>query len=96
MSLMGELNNFLRLQIKQIDEGTFVCQTKRCLELLKRFRMDSAKEIDTPMATNGNLDKDEKGKDVEVKRYRGMIGSLLYLTASRPDIIFSVCMCARY
>ena len=56
--------------------------------------MDGAKEIDTPMETNGNLDKDENGTDVEVKRYKGMIGSLIYLTASRPDIMISVCMCA--
>src|SRR3954471_1321057 len=96
MSLMGELNFFLGLQIKQLIQGTFVSQTKYCMEFLKRFGMSEAKEIDTPMATNGNLDKDEKGKEVDVKLYRGMIGSLLYLTASRPDIIFSVCMCARY
>ena len=56
--------------------------------------MDSAKEIETSMATSYNLEKDEKGKDVQVKRNRGIIGSLLYLTASRPDIMFSVCMCA--
>ena len=58
--------------------------------------MDNGKEIDTPMTTNENLDKDEKGKDVKVKRYIGMIGSLLYLTISRPDIKFSVNMCAQY
>lgn len=58
--------------------------------------MANAKSIDTPMLINGNLDKDESGKDVDVKRYKGMVRSLLYLTASRPDIMFSVCMCARY
>ena len=57
--------------------------------------MADAKSIDTQMATNGNLDRDENGKDVDVKRYRGMIGSLLYLTTSRPDIMFSVCMCTH-
>ena len=96
MSLMGELNYFLGLQIKQLDEGTTVCQTKYCRELLKRFGMNDSKSIDTPMPTNGNLDKDEHGKCVDVKKFRGMIGSLLYLSASRPDIMFSVCMCARY
>jgi len=96
MSLMGELNYFLGLQIKQLDEGTAVCQTKYCRELLKRFGMNDSKSIDTPMPTNGNLDKDEHGKSVDVKKFRGMIGSLLYLSASRPDIMFSVCMCARY
>ena len=58
--------------------------------------MDGAKEINTSMVTNGNLGRDEKGKDVDVKTYRGMIGSLLYLTTSRPDIMFSICMYARY
>ena len=96
MSLMGELNYFLGLQIKQLKEGTLVCQTKFCKELLKRFGMEDAKSIDTPMATNGNLEKDPNGNDVDVKKYRGMIGPLLYLTASRPDTMFSVCMCARY
>src|ERR1051325_9220709 len=96
MSLMGELNFFLGLQAKQLDEGTTVCQIKYCRELLKRFGMNDSKSINTPMATNENLDKDEHGKSVDVKKYRGMIGSFLYLTASRPDIMFSVCMCARY
>ena len=96
MSMMGELNFFLGLQIKQGKEGTFVSQTKYCKELLKRFGMDNAKAMDTPMSTTCYLDKDEQGKNIDVKKYRGMIGSLLYLTASRPDIMFSVCMCARY
>ncbi|XP_050915760.1 uncharacterized mitochondrial protein AtMg00810-like [Lathyrus oleraceus] len=96
MSLMGESNYFPGLQIKQLDEGTFVCQTNYCNNLLKRFGMEDAKSIDTPMPTNGNLERNENGKDIDVKKYRGMIGSLLYLTASRPYIMFSVCMCARY
>ena len=58
--------------------------------------MDKSKEMATPMSTSCYLDKDEKGKPVDLSKYRGMIGSLLYLTASRPDIMFSVCMCARY
>ncbi|XP_058742170.1 secreted RxLR effector protein 161-like [Vicia villosa] len=93
---MGELKYFLGLQIKQFKKETFVCQTKYCQELLKRFRMVDAKSIDIIMPTDGNLDKDGNGKDVDIKRYRGMIGPLLYLTASRADILFSVCMCARY
>ena len=64
--------------------------------MLKKFGMDNAKEISTPMGTSCYLDKHEKGKPVDVSKYRGMTGSLLYLTASRPDIMFSVCMCARY
>ncbi|XP_050915763.1 uncharacterized mitochondrial protein AtMg00810-like [Lathyrus oleraceus] len=93
---MGELNYFIGLQIKQLNEGTFMCQTKYCNELLKRFGMEDEKSIDTPMPTNGNLERNENGKDVGVNKYRGMIGYLLYLTASKSDIIFNVFMCACY
>lgn len=96
MSLMGELNYFPGLKIKQLNKGTFVCQTKYCNGLLKRFGMKDAKSIDIQIPINGNLEKYENGKDVDVKKYRGMIGSLIYLIASRPDIMFSLCICARY
>ena len=93
MSMIGELSFFLGLQIKQLKEGTFVCQSKYVKDILKKFGMEDAKPIKTPMATNGHLDLDEGGNPVDQKLYRSMIGSLLYLTASRPDIMFSVCMC---
>ncbi len=96
MSMMGELNFFLGLQIKQSEEGIFISQSKYIKEMLEKFKMKDAKEISTPMGSSCKLDKDEKGKSIDCKLYRGMIGSLLYLTASRPDILFSVCMCARY
>jgi hypothetical protein len=96
MSMIGELSFFLRLQVKQLKEGTFVCQSKYVRDLLKKFGMKDAKPIKTPMATNGYLDLDEGGKPVDLKLYRSMIGSLLYLTTPRPDIMFSVCMCARF
>jgi len=96
MSMMGELKFFLGFQIKQLKEGTFISQTKYTLDMLKKFDMEKAKPIKTPMPTNGHLDLDEKGKAVDIKVYRSMIGSLLYLCASRPDIILSVCMCARF
>ncbi|MCH82973.1 copia-type pol polyprotein [Trifolium medium] len=96
MSMMGELRYFLGLQIHQSKEGIFINQSKYCKELLKKFGMQNAKEISTPMSTSCYLDKDEGGKSVDESKYRGMIGSLLYLTASRPDIMFSVCMCARF
>ena len=96
MSMMGELNFFLGLQIKQSSEGTFINQAKYTKELLNRFGMREAKPLSTPMGTSIKLDKDENGKKVDEKLYRGMIGSLLYLTASRPDIMFSVCICARF
>jgi hypothetical protein len=96
MSMIGELNYFLGLQIKQLKQGTFVCQSKFVKDLLKKFGLMDAKTINTRMATNGHLDLDEGGIPVDIKLYRSMIGSLLYLTASRPDIMFSVCMCARF
>ena len=96
MSMMGELNFFLGLQVIQTHDGTFINQTKYTMELLKRFRMEDSKPVGTPMCTSTKLDKDEEGIKVEEKKYRGMIGSLLYLTASRPDIMFAVCLCARF
>nr|ABA98030.2 retrotransposon protein, putative, Ty1-copia subclass [Oryza sativa Japonica Group] len=96
MSMMGELKFFLGLQIKQLKEGTFICQTKYLKDMLKKFGMENAKPIHTPMPSNGHLDLNEQGKDVDQKVYRSIIGSLLYLCASRPDIMLSVCMCARF
>ena len=96
MSMMGELKFFLGLQVKQMKEGIFICQNKFAKELLKKYGMNDAKAIGTPMATATKLDKDEQGKPVNETKYRGMIGSLLYLTASRPDIMFAVCLCARF
>jgi hypothetical protein len=96
MSMIGELSFFLGLQIKQLKEGTFICQSNYVRDILKKFGMEDAKPIKTPMATNGHLDLDEGGKLVDLKLYWSMVGSLLYLTASRPDIMFSVCMCARF
>jgi hypothetical protein len=96
MSMMGELKFFLGFQIKQMKEGTFLCQTKNVKDMLKRFDMADSKPIKTPMALNGHLDLNEEGKSVDQKVFRSMIGSLLYLCASRPDIMLSVCMCARF
>ena len=96
MSIMGELNYFLGLQVKQTDQGTFINQFKYTKELLKRFKMENCKARPIPMSTTLKLDKDEYGKRVCEKLYRGAIGSLLYLTASRSDIMFLVCLCARF
>ena len=73
-----------------------MCQSKYVKDILKKFGMEDAKPIKTPMATNGHLDLDEGGNPVDQKLYRSMIGSLLYLAASRPDIMFSGCMYARF
>jgi len=96
MSMMRELTFFLGLQIKQMEEGTLISQSKYCKEVLKKIEMDNAKAASTPMATSCYLDKDESGIEVNQIMFRGMIGSILYLTASRPDIMQSVCVCARY
>ncbi|KAH9744421.1 Integrase catalytic domain-containing protein [Citrus sinensis] len=96
MSMIGELKYFLGLQIKQNEEGIFINQAKYVKDLLKRFGYDNGTAKSTPMSTTIKLDKDEKGKEVDIKTYQGMIGSLLYLIASRPDIMFSVCLCARF
>jgi hypothetical protein len=96
MSMMGELNYFLGFQVKQLKEGTFTSQTKYTQDLLKRFGMKDAKPAKTPMGTDGHLDLNKRGKSVDQKAYRSMVGSLLYLCASRPDIMLSVCMCAIF
>ena len=96
MSMMGELKYFLGFQVKQLQEGTFISQTKYIQDILNKFGMKDAKPIKTPMGTNGHLDLDTGGKSVDQKVYRSMIGSLLYLCASRSYIMLSVCMCARF
>jgi hypothetical protein len=96
MSMMGELKFFLGFQVKQMKERTFICQPKYVKDMLKKFDMSDAKPIKTPMALNGHLDLNEEGKSVDQKVYHSMIGSILYLCASRPDIMLSVCMCAIF
>jgi hypothetical protein len=96
MSMMGKLNYFLGFQVKQLKEGTFISQTIYTKDPLKRFEMKDAKTAKTSMGTNGHLDLNKGGKSVDQKAYRSMIGSLLYLCASRPNIMLSICMCARF
>jgi hypothetical protein len=82
MSMMGELKYFLGFQIKQLQEGTFISQTKYIQDILKKFGMKDGKPIKTPVGTNGHLDLDTEGKSIDQKVYRSIIGSLLYLCAS--------------
>lgn len=96
MSLVGELNYFLGLQIKQGTDGIFISQAKYANNLVKRFGLEGVKQMRTPMGSHEKLTKDEEGIPVDSKLFRSMIGSLLYLTASRPDLCFSVGLCARY
>jgi hypothetical protein len=90
MSMMGELNYFLVFQVKQLNDGTFISQMKYTQDLLKRFGMNDAKPAKTPMGTDEHVDLNKRGKSVDQKAYRSMIGSLLYLCAIRPDIMLSV------
>jgi hypothetical protein len=96
ISMMGELKLFLGFQIKQLEDGTFISHTKYTHDLLKKFGVDKAKPIKTPMGINGHLDLDMSDKPIDQKVYHFMIGSSLWLCASRPDIMLSVCMCARF
>jgi hypothetical protein len=95
-SMMGELQFFLGLQIKQSKVGTFVHQAGYTKDIVRKFKMEASKAMTTPMSTTTTLDADEEGEHVDQKEYRSMIGSLLYLTAMRPDIQFSICLCARF
>ena len=94
--MIGELSYFLGLQIKQLKNGKFVSQGKYIKDMLKKFGMNEAKAISTLIGTKDNLDSDTSGNMVDQKLYWSMIGSLLNVTASRPDVIFSVCMCVRF
>ncbi|GJW09670.1 putative ribonuclease H-like domain-containing protein [Tanacetum coccineum] len=96
MSSMGELTFFLGLQVKQKEDGIFISQDKYVAEILKKFDFASVKTASTPIETQKPLVKDEEASDVDVHLYRSMIGSLMYLTASRPDIMFAVCACSRF
>jgi len=96
MSMMGELKFFLGIQINQCKDEVYVHQTKYTKELLKKFKLEDCKVMNTPMHPTCTWSKEDTGSKVDQKLYRGMIGSLLYLTASRPYILFSVCLCARF
>ena len=90
------MNFFLGLQVKQLNDGIFINQAKYCKELLRKFEMDQCKAINTPISTSCQLDQNYAGKSVDQLKYRGLIVSLLYLTASSSDIMFVVCLCVRY
>nr|GFA81491.1 uncharacterized mitochondrial protein AtMg00810-like [Tanacetum cinerariifolium] len=94
MSSMGELNFFLGLQVLQKDDGIFLSQDKYVGDILKRFGYSDVRSSNTPM--DKERGKDGTGKDVDLHLYRSMIGSLMYLTASRPDIMFAICACFRH
>nr|GEY08396.1 putative ribonuclease H-like domain-containing protein [Tanacetum cinerariifolium] len=96
MSSMGELTFFLGLQVKQKQDGIFISQDKYVAEILRKFGLTDRKSASTPIDTEKPLLKDPDVEDVDVHTYRSMIGPLMYLTSSRPDIMFLVCACARF
>ncbi|TYJ96981.1 putative mitochondrial protein [Cucumis melo var. makuwa] len=96
MSMVGELTFFLGFQIKQENTGIFFSQKKYTKNLISKFGMDKARPKRTPAAIHLKMTKDTNGEKVDTNLYRSIIGSLLYLTASRLDIAFVVGVCARY
>ncbi|GKD63772.1 uncharacterized mitochondrial protein-like protein, partial [Tanacetum coccineum] len=96
MSSIGELTFFLGLQVQQKEDGIFISQDKYMAEILKKFDFATVKTASTPIDTNKALVKDEEAEAIDVHLYRSMIGSLMYLTTSRSDIMFAICACARF
>nr|GFB43796.1 hypothetical protein [Tanacetum cinerariifolium] len=96
MSAMGELNFFLGLQVLQKEDGIFLSQDKYIGDILKKFGYSDVRSLNTPMDKEKPWGKDGTGKDVDLHIYKSMIGYLMYLTASRLDIMFAVCACARH
>nr|GEV75055.1 retrovirus-related Pol polyprotein from transposon TNT 1-94 [Tanacetum cinerariifolium] len=96
MSMMGQMLFFLGLQISQSPRGIFINQSKYASEIIKKYGLLTSDSVDTPMVEKNKLDEDLQGTPVDATLYRGMIGSLMYLTSSRPDLIFTVYLCARY
>ena len=94
--MIGELSFFLGLQVNQMKNGIFISQNKYVKEMLKKFTMDDCKPVSTPMMIGCKLSKDDQAPSIDQTQYRFMIGSLLYLTATRLDILQAVCLVARY
>lgn len=96
MSLVGELTYFFGLKIKKMEDNIFVSQREYAKSIVKKFGLDNASHKNTLAANHVKMTKDENGVDVDQSLYISMIGSLIYLTTSRPDITFFVGVCARY
>ncbi|GJV79667.1 retrovirus-related pol polyprotein from transposon TNT 1-94 [Tanacetum coccineum] len=96
MPMIGQMSFFLGLKISQSHGGIFINQSKYAQDILIKYGMDTFDPLDTPMVDRLKLDEDPLGIPVDQTRFRGMVGSLMYLTASRPDLVFAVCMCARF
>nr|GEW42221.1 retrovirus-related Pol polyprotein from transposon TNT 1-94 [Tanacetum cinerariifolium] len=96
MSMMEEMTFFLGLQVNQSPCGIFINQSKYVLEILNKYGMESCDPVGTPMEIKDKLDLDQNGTPFDATKYHSMIGALMYLTSSRPDIVHATCLCARY
>ncbi|XP_071727724.1 uncharacterized mitochondrial protein AtMg00810-like [Rutidosis leptorrhynchoides] len=96
MSKLGLLHYFLGLQVEQTDNGIFLYQAKYVNDILERFSMTQERPVSTPLAVNHGISLECEGEPVDPTYYRESIGSLMYLTASRLDIMFTICLCTHY
>lgn len=96
MSMLGELSYFLGLHISQLDKGIFISHTKYTREMLEKFQMEDNKPVNIPMVIGCKISKDDESPSVDQTLYKSMIGSLLYLIASRPNIVQAVCKVERF
>nr|GFA11015.1 retrovirus-related Pol polyprotein from transposon TNT 1-94 [Tanacetum cinerariifolium] len=96
MSMMEEMTFFLGLQVNQSPCGIFINQSKSVLEILNKYGIESCDHTVTPMDIKDKLDLDQNGTPIDATKYRSIIGALMYLTSSRPDIVHATCLCARY
>ena len=93
---MGRMRYFLGVEVKKIDEGIFISQSKYAAVILARFGMENCNMLCNRIVTGSKLVKDENGKDVDASKYKHIVGCLMYLLATRPDLAYSVCLVDRY
>ena len=96
MSDLGKMKYFLGIEVVQFDEGIFISQKRYALEILKRFGMEGSNEVQNPIVPGSRISKDENGVKIDSVFYKKLVGSMMYLTATRPDIMFAVSLISRY
>ena len=94
--MLGELTFFLGLKFYQYDKGIFISQTKYIKDMLKKFKIEESKRVKTPMITSCKLSKNDESLEVDHTMYRSMIGIMLYVTTTRPDVMHVVGLVARF
>lgn len=96
MTDLWKTKYFLGIEVYQSNKGIFICQQKYAREILQRFSMQDSKEVGNPIVPGTKLSKDEKGKIVDATNYKRIVGSLMYLAATRPDLSFSISVISRF